>query len=60
MPSLVLGSSRVYEAHLWLGLCEDTYEDDFAVRDTKVAGLAEFVREQQALDLPTIRSSCSR
>jgi hypothetical protein len=50
----------VYEAHLWLGLCEDTYEDDFAVRDTKVAGLAEFVREQQALDLPTIRSSCSR
>jgi hypothetical protein len=45
----------VYEAHLWLGLRADTYEDDFAVRDKKVAGLAEVVREKQALDLPTMK-----
>ena len=45
----------MYEAHLRLGLRANTYEDDFAVRDKKVAGLAEIVREQQALDLPTMK-----
>ena len=45
----------MYEAHLWLGLSEDTYEDEFRSRDAKVAGLAEFVHEQQALGLPTMK-----
>ena len=45
----------MYEAHLWLKLSENTYEDDFAVLKEQVAGLTELVREQQALDLPTMR-----
>lgn len=46
----------MYEAHLWLGLREDTYEEEFESRDVKVARLAEFVREQEALGLPTMKA----
>jgi hypothetical protein len=45
----------MYEAHLWLGLRDDTYEGASDLLNERVAGLAEFVRGQQALGLPTMK-----